>query len=75
MRSLQLRSKGTGKVVEESMNILHALFGTPHSHLGVSSQQAPATGGSPCCGANIIDRQTLVTGSVYRACQNCGEEV
>lgn len=45
------------------------------SHTGVSSQQAPATGGSPCCRANIVDRQTLGTARVYRACEDCGGEV
>lgn len=74
MCSLQLWSKSTGKA-EKGMNILRTLFGTPHSHLGISSQQAPATGGSPCCGANIIDRQRLFSGGIYRACADCGEEV
>jgi hypothetical protein len=45
------------------------------SHLGVSGQQAPKTGGSPCCQANIIDRQTMATAKVYRACANCGKAV
>jgi hypothetical protein len=45
------------------------------SHLRVSSRQAPATGGSPCCQANIVDRQAMMTGRVYRACAECGAEV
>jgi hypothetical protein len=42
------------------------------SHVGVSAQQAPETHGSPCCQANIHDRQRLWSGSVYRACGHCG---
>lgn len=45
------------------------------SHLGISSQQAPETGGSPCCQANIVDRQTLLSSEVYRACGRCGKRV
>jgi hypothetical protein len=49
---------------------------TPNvSSLGVSGQQAPETEGSPCCGANIIDRQKLFSSRIYRACSNCGNEV
>lgn len=50
-------------------------FGWGVSDVGVSSQQAPATGGSPCCGANIVDRQTLATARIYRACAQCGQKV
>jgi hypothetical protein len=42
---------------------------------GISKEQAPATGGSPCCGANIVDAQTLMTARTYRACARCGSEV
>jgi hypothetical protein len=42
---------------------------------GISDQQAPATGGSPCCGANIVDAQTLMTARIYRACAQCGRGV
>jgi hypothetical protein len=51
------------------------LFRNTPSHRDVSGQQAPATGGSACCQATIVDRQTLLTGRVYRACVNCGAEV
>lgn len=44
-------------------------------HLGVSRQQAPATEGSPCCRANIVDRQKLWGGSIYRGCAHCGNPV
>lgn len=57
------------------MGLFSTLFGTPQSHLQVSGQQAPATGGSPCCQATVIDRQTLVSGKVYRACASCGKAV
>jgi hypothetical protein len=42
---------------------------------GVSNEQAPATGGSPCCQANIHDAQSLWTARTYRACGACGREV
>lgn len=59
------------------MGVLRAIFTGNYSppSLGISSQQATATGGSPCCGANIVDRQTLVSGAVYRACADCGRPV
>lgn len=39
------------------------------------SSEEIATGGSPCCGAIIVDAQTLWTARMYRACANCGGEV
>lgn len=45
------------------------------SHLGVSAQQAPKTQGSPCCHANIVDRQRLLSGAVNRCCARCGARV
>lgn len=45
------------------------------SDTGLSSEQAPKTGGSPCCGANIVDAQTLMTARTYRACASCGAAV
>lgn len=44
------------------------------ANTGVSSEQAPKTGGSPCCGAPIVDAQTLLTARTYRACAHCGSE-
>lgn len=51
------------------------LFGGGPSHLRVSARQAPETQGSPCCRANIVDRQTLGTAKPYRACARCGDPV
>lgn len=45
------------------------------SHLGVSARQAPKTQGSPCCHANILDRQRLLSAEVYRGCACCGRRV
>ena len=45
------------------------------SQLRVSGRQAPETAGSPCCQANIVDRQKLLTGGIYRACSECGQPV
>lgn len=45
------------------------------AHLGISAQQAPKTGGSQCCLANIVDRQKMWGGSVYRGCARCGKAV
>jgi hypothetical protein len=45
------------------------------SNLGISDKQAPKTQGSPCCHANIIDRQRLFSSRIYRGCAHCGRAV